>query len=376
MTRALRHLEAELRALAETGLLRRPPDAVPPGALVLCSNDYLGYGRRPLREGEAPGGARASRLVCGDHPAHHEAERALADWFRAPAALLFTSGYAANVGTISALAGPGDVVISDALNHASLIDGCRLSGAAVVVVPHLDTNAVERALAKASEARRRWVVTESYFSMDGDEPALPVLRALCDAHDAALVLDEAHAVGVFGPEGRGLAAEAGVVPDVLIGTLGKSLGLQGAFVVGAEPLRAWLWNRARSFVFSTGLSPALAGALVERIEEARADDAARLRLDAHGALLRERLAEQGIRIGSARGPVLPWVIGSSVRAVEVAARARGEGVIVQAIRPPTVPAGTARLRITVQADLAREDIVRAADALGRASRFKEAGENG
>jgi 8-amino-7-oxononanoate synthase len=210
MSTALRHLEADLAQLAERGLLRRCDGPPPADLLNLCSNDYLGYAREPWPEGPAlPSGAGASRLVFGEHAAHAGAERALADWLGAESALLFSSGYAANVGVLSSLAGEGDVILSDRLNHASIIDGCRLSGAKTVVIPHRDTAALEEALHQARDARRRWVVTESYFSMDGDIPDLAALRALCDAHDAALVVDEAHALGVFGPEGAGLLARAG-----------------------------------------------------------------------------------------------------------------------------------------------------------------------
>lgn len=361
----LRHLAGELAALEDRGLLRVPPVPVAelPGTalLNLCSNDYLGYASDPWPAcPPGPSGAGASRLVSGNVAAHEAAEAALATWLGTDAALLFSSGYAANVGTMSALAGRGDVVVSDALNHASIIDGCRLSGAEIRVVPHLDLAATEAALVTARDARRRWVVTESYFSMDGDSPDLVRLRALCDRHDAALVLDEAHVLGVFGPHGRGLAAEAGVTPDVLIGTAGKSLGLHGAFVAGSHALRLWLWNRARSFVFSTGVSPRLASALITRVERAAADDLARSHLAARGAQLRAGLAALGVPgLANGRGPVLPWVIGPSESTVAFSRQLREKGILVQAIRPPTVPTGTARLRITVHARLSAEDVERA-----------------
>jgi 8-amino-7-oxononanoate synthase len=359
----LRHLEGELAALEDRGLLRTPPAPAMEGAalLNLCSNDYLGYASEPWPEDLlGRSGAGASRLVTGNFAAHEVAESALAAWLHTETALLFSSGYAANVGTIAALAGRGDVVVSDALNHASLIDGCRLSGAEVRVVPHLDLAATEAALAGAHGARRRWVVTESYFSMDGDSPDLPRLRAICDRHDAALVLDEAHVLGVFGPHGRGLAAESGVVADVLIGTAGKSLGLHGAFVAGSHALRLWLWNRARSFVFSTGISPVLASALVHRIGCVEADDGGRARLVSRGAQLRAGLAALGVPgVAEGRGPVIPWIIGSADAAVALSRRLRAQGILVQAIRPPTVPSGSARLRITVHARLSSEDVERA-----------------
>ncbi len=359
---ALRHLQDELAELERAGLLRTPA-ATPPvaGVLVLCSNDYLGYAALPWSlKGGAASGAGASRLVSGTHEAHLMAEREIAAWLGVDAALLFSSGYAANVGTITALARPGDVIVSDALNHASLIDGCRLSGAAVEVVRHVDVEAVESALVRSRGARCRWVVTESLFSMDGDNPDLRRLRELCDRHDAALVVDEAHALGICGPRGAGLCAEIGVRPDVLIGTLGKTLGLHGAFVAGSATLRTYLWNRARSFVFSTGISPMVALASVDRVRRASADDAARARLALVTRQLRSGLHALGAPLlpGSS-GPILPWILKSPGAAVEMSQRLAREGILVQAIRPPTVPAGTSRLRITASASLSEVDVARA-----------------
>lgn len=366
----LRHLAEELDELAGAGLLRDPSGGVsPPGALVLCSNDYLGYSALPWPAVEPPAGAGASRLVSGNHAAHVKAEQEIACWLDADAALLFSSGYAANVGTLSALARPGDVIISDALNHASLIDGSRLSRASIVIVPHLDAGAVERALQDAAGARRRWVVTESIFSMDGDTPDLARLRAACDAHDAALVVDEAHALGVLGPRGAGLCAQVSVRADVRIGTLGKALGLHGAFVVGSAALRTYLWNRARSFVFSTGISPALAAAAGERVRRAAADDAGRQRLHAASDHLRAGLAELGAPIpSSARGPILPWILETPSAAVAASRRLAERGILVQPIRPPTVPPGTSRLRITATAALSSSDVERALAAFAEVMR--------
>lgn len=359
----LRHLGEELDGLDRRGLLRRPLAGPTEGLLDLCSNDYLGYAGDSWPALNARSGAGASRLVSGNRAAHDHAEKALAEWLGTEDALLFASGYAANVGILSALASPGDVVISDALNHASIIDGCRLSGASIRVVPHLDVAAVGATLAGSGQARRRWVVTESYFSMDGDTPDLSALQALCRQHDAALVVDEAHAVGVFGPEGRGLCAATGVQPDVLVATAGKALGLHGAFVAGSRNLRLWLWNRARSFVFSTGISPALADAIAERVRRVRDDDAGRARLTEWSRRLRATLAELGqpsVRMG--RGPVIPWLVGEPVAAMNLSLRLREAGVLVQAIRPPTVPVGTARLRITATAGLTEGEMDRAVRA--------------
>ena len=359
---ALRHLETELAGLAEHGLLREPP-RWPPGAVVLCSNDYLGYAARDHGDVDGlPWGATASRLVSGDHEAHHAAEAALARWLGQASALLFSSGYAANVGTIAALAGPGDVIVSDRLNHASIIDGCRLSGATVRVVPHCDTKAVESVLRSAGSARRRWVVTESYFSMDATTPDFPALRAACSRQDAGLVVDEAHALGCFGPRGTGLCAAAGVVPDVLIGTLGKAFGLQGAFVAGSSSLRAWLWNRARSFVFSTGVSPLLAREAARRVGWIESDDVGRARLVANGARLRSLLGRISGAVVLGHGPVIPWLVGESSIAVSRSHELAERGVVVQPIRPPTVPMGAARLRISATASLSEKDL----DAVARA----------
>lgn len=368
---ALRHLQAEITALEQAGLLRKPSAPPPPGCLVLCSNDYLGYGTDPWpAPSEAPSGAGASRLVSGHHAEHALAEQTIASWLGFEAALLFSSGYAANVGTIAALARPGDVIVSDALNHASIIDGSRLSGATVVVVPHRDAAAAEVALERAQGARRRWLVTESYFSMDGDSPDLARLRAACDRWDAALVVDEAHAVGTLGPQGRGLAARVGVRPDVLVGALGKALGLQGAFVAGPMVLRTWLWNRARSFVFSTGISPALAAAVRHRVSRVAADDEGRARLERVIDRLRAGLASVvGETLLPSHGPILPCLVGAPEDAVRISLRLRERGVLVQAIRPPTVPPGTSRLRVTAHARLTDADLSRVVAAFAEAYRL-------
>jgi 8-amino-7-oxononanoate synthase len=358
-----RHLEEELARLAARKRLREPIE-LSPDVVVMCSNDYLGYGAEPPPiDAMAPGGAGASRLVSGDHPTHRAAERAIADWLRREDALLFSSGYAANVGAIGALCGAGDLIVSDALNHASIIDGARLSRARVEVVPHLDLEAVDRALESA--ARRRWVITESYFSMDATSPDLSALRAICDAQGAAMIVDEAHAVGVFGEAGRGLCSQAAVEPDVLVGTLGKALGLQGAFVVGSRALRRYLWNNARSFVFSTGMSPSLASAVPARVAAVAGDQTARHRLERMASKVREDLAAAGVAVAPSHGPIVPLIVGDDAEAVALRDRLLGQGIFVQAIRPPTVPEGTARLRITLHARLRDDDLARLVAALAR-----------
>lgn len=344
--RALHFLEEELEALRRADLLRERPAPLPGGALAYDSNDYLGLATETGPRGGLSG-AGASRLVSGERLSHVALEHDLARWLRTDAALLFSSGYAVNVGAIAALARPGDRIVSDALNHASIIDGCRLSRAEVVVVPHLDLNAMADALAKPG-ARRTWVVTESYFGMDADAPDLAALRNLCDERGAALYVDEAHALGVLGPDGRGLCAAAGVVPDVLVGTLGKSFGHAGAFAVGSTTLVQWLWNRARSFVFSTGVSPALAESARHALATASAEPWRRERVLSLAASLRRALSEAGVRVPGF-GHVLPIVAGEPATALRWSRELRARGVPLQAIRPPTVPTGTARLRLTVTA---------------------------
>jgi 8-amino-7-oxononanoate synthase len=358
---ALLFLEEALEGLRSRDLLRERSKANEVGAASFCSNDYLGLASRHAGNGAV--GAGASRLVAGERPEHQALEAAAAALVRRPAALAFTSGYAANVGTISALAQSGDLIVSDALNHASLIDGARLSRARVEIVPHLDTEAVARAL-KAPRSGRAFVITESYFSMDADAPDLSALRSVCDAYGAALVVDEAHALGVLGPEGRGLCAERAVVPDVLTGTFGKAFGAGGAFVAGCPSLVKWLWNRARSFVFSTGLSPAVASAAEGSIRLSHEHPELRERTLRAAALFRRRLAELGIR-PAGFGHVIPWIIGDPATAVRVAKLLREQGMDVLAIRPPSVPDNTARIRLTVTAAHTDADIERAAAAIER-----------
>jgi 8-amino-7-oxononanoate synthase len=307
---------------------------------------WPGGGRSDL---SAPDGAGASRLIHGTRAAHLALEDALADWVGFPAALLFSSGYAANVGLLQAIGAPGSLIVSDALNHASIVDGCRLSRARVAVTPHLDLEAVGTALASSTESPK-WVVVESCFSMDGDEADLAGLRSLCDSHGAGLVVDEAHALGVFGPAGAGRCAECGVRPDALVGTLGKAVGVQGAFVAGSSELRALLWNRARSFVFSTAPSPALCAATLFHVQRAREADAARARLTQLTSLFRAALRASGARVPErGSGPIVPVLVGTNERALALAQRLRATGILAQAIRYPTVPEGSARVRLIVSA---------------------------
>lgn len=354
-------LASELQRL-ESQSLRRTPTVVPEGAVVMCSNDYLGLGRVPMGGDANRGGATASRLVSGNTQEHEGFEAAVAEWLGVEAALLFTSGYAANVGALGALVRPGDRVLSDALNHASIIDGLRIARANVEIVPHLDVNTVARQL-DAPGAPRTWVVTESYFSMDADVPPLPALADLCQRAGAALYVDEAHALGVYGPEGRGICADLGVIPDVRMGALGKAFGLGGAFVAGSAVVRSWLWNKARSFVFSTGLSPAVAAEAHRRLPQIRGADADREHVHRLAAQLREGLRKLGCDVRG-QGPIVPWVLSDPAQATALADQLKQRGFFVQAIRPPTVPAGTSRLRLTVTADLHADQVTSFLRAVG------------
>lgn len=368
---------AELRAGA---LLREPDDgsarrSVAAAAerlgselLDASSNDYLGFAAGSVsRETSASAGAAASRLIHGSTVEHLRLEQELASWVGAESALLFSSTYAANVGLISALGVKGSVILSDSANHASLIDGARLSKAEARVVPHLDLSALSEALEAQRGARACWVVTESYFSMDGDGPDLAAMRALCDRHDACLIVDEAHALGVFGPAGGGRCAEAGVKADILVGALGKAVGTHGGFVAGSERLRTFLWNKARSFVFSTAPSPRLADLSRVHVQLAREADARRAALASNSAQLRAELRAAGLPLApNAFGPIVSVILGENERVLSAAERLRAVGILAQAVRPPTVPIGAARLRLTVKATFTPTEIARLSRAVSEA----------
>lgn len=369
---------ARLDGLKASDLFRDPLDSLSRerleqgnGAALLdaCSNDYLGLGARTVsREtlaalSGAKLGAGASRLVQGTFREHLDAEHELAAWVRLPAALLGLSAFAANAGTIPALVEPESLLVSDRLNHASIVDGCRLARARLVVTPHLELEAVEAALRSRSGAAPAWVITEGLFSMDGDSPDLRELRALCDRYSAGLYVDEAHSLGVLGPEGAGLAAREAVTPDVLVAGLGKAVGSQGGFVAGSELLRSWLWNRARAFVFSTAPSPLLVRLIRAQVLETRAAEGARAMLLARSAELRKALLERGLSVPTGTGPIVPVLLGSSERALRAMQVLRQHRILAQAIRPPTVPVGEARLRLTAHADWPDDAVERIAAAL-------------
>ncbi len=333
-----------------------------------CSNDYLGYAgasvSRETAQSNLSIGAGASRLIHGTRPVHQRLESCVAQWLEQATALLFASGYAANVGVMSTLPQAGDLILSDELNHASIIDGCRLSRAEVSVFPHLDAGRVEEVLGKESRRRRCWVVTESYFSMDGDTPDLHRLRTVCDSHAAPLIVDEAHALGSFGPQGSGLCHHFGVRPDITIGTFGKALGSQGAFVCADAVVREWLWNRARSFVYSTATSPLLSDLTLGNVERARNDDFGRARLSNAVLRFRRMLSDSGVPvIKSSHGPIVPVIMGTPERAVAASEHLFSRGILVQAIRPPTVSKSGSRLRLTLNAAMSDSQIERLAESV-------------
>jgi 8-amino-7-oxononanoate synthase len=378
---------AELELLEAAGLKRTlEPLATAPGAEIritgprgeerlinFSSNDYLGLAADPrisaaLAEGAAiwGSGAGASRLVSGDFTVTQSLEAELAEFEGTESALFFNSGFAANCGLIASVVNAEDVVFSDALNHASIIDGCRLSRAEVCVYPHLDLTALESLLQQASRARRRLVVTDSVFSMDGDLAPLEGLVSLCEKHRAMLVVDEAHATGVLGPQGRGLVSALGLGDkvDARMATLSKAAGVVGAHVCGPRALRELLINKARPFVFSTALPPAIS--VAARVALALLSGPVG---DERRKALRRNIDRfcSGLRAlgfpAEARSAIFPVVLGSPQRSLQAASSLRARGLLVKPIRPPTVPAGTSRLRFALSAAHTDAHLDLALDAL-------------
>ncbi len=342
-------LRRELRCLRGVGPLVSDTTGRP--YLNFCSNDYLGLAGDPrlTPSRSVPAGSAASRLVTGHLEHHDRLEGALATFTALPSALIFSSGYAASLGTLPALLGADDVIFSDELNHASLIDGARLSRAHVHVYPHGDLQALETLLCRARGAGRAILVSDTLFSMDGDLAPVAGLADLARRFDCWLYLDEAHALGVLGPDGRGAAAAQGVVPDVLLGTLGKAFGAGGAFIAGTLELRDWLVQRARSFVFSTGISPLVAEAAGRGLAISLTEPWRRQRVLAHAEQLRSEFRALGFHVPPGSGPIVPVLFGDNTDTLRMAERLAEQGILAVAIRPPTVPEGSARIRITPMA---------------------------
>jgi 8-amino-7-oxononanoate synthase len=340
----------------------------------LGSNDYLGLSPDPrmkqaIREAldSAPRVASTgSRLLSGHDEVWTAVENDFARWIGAEAALYFTSGYAANIGLLSAILRPEDAVFSDSANHASLIDGIRLAKCKRVIFPHLDLNALEAELRwSLSGSGGRFIVVESIFSMDGDRAPLRDLAALAARYDAELIVDEAHATGVCGPGGRGCVAEAGLVGRVFasVHTCGKALAASGAFVCGSEALRRFLINRSRIFIFGTAMPPYFAGQVAAGMRLAAAAETERTHVANLGVFLRNELLGNAFDIAGSDSHIVPIVLGSNDAALAFASRLQARGYGIRAIRPPTVPAGTARLRVSLTAKLTQAILADFADAL-------------
>lgn len=371
-------LREELAALRRTGMLRalrdlrgEPGPSIRIGerqVLLLCSNNYLGLAndervkaaaRRAIEQYGT--GATGARLISGNLDLYRSLETELAAFKGAEAALIFSSGYHANTGVIPALAGPGDALFSDALNHASIIDGARLSRAEIHIYRHSDPDDLERELRQGGAARRKLIVTESIFSMDGDRAPLGEIAGLAKKYGALLMVDEAHATGVIGPNGAGLVEELGLTDQVQVqmGTFSKALGSLGGFVAGSRELIDFLINRSRSFLFTTGLPPAVLAASAESLRIVEREPQRRAQLMEHARQLRAGLEKAGFTLGPSQSQILPVRIGDDRRAMAACRYLLRQGVFVQGVRPPTVPEGTARLRMAPMATHSSSQIAEA-----------------
>ena len=375
------HLADELKDLEAAGLrrCRRVLESSQGARIVVdgreflsfCSNDYLGLASHPALIGAAQSaaarygvGAGASHLVSGHSVLHHELEAALAAFTGLPAALLFSTGYMANLGIVTALAGRDDEIFADKLNHASLNDAVLLSRAKFTRYPHLDFAALEKRLA-ASRAKRKLVLTDALFSMDGDIAPVPELLALCERHDALLVLDDAHGFGVLGASGRGILEHFGIASEriVYMATLGKAAGVFGAFVAGPVELTDYLVQRARSYIYTTATPPLLSAALSASLQLIEKEAWRRDRLRELITALRQGLKLRRWRLMDSTTPIQPVIIGANQETLAVSEALRERGIWVPAIRPPTVPKGEARLRISLSAAHGIEDVAHLAAVL-------------
>ena len=374
-------IQDELKEIRNAGLYRRlrrveneqGPTLLLDGREVInfSSNNYLGIANHPALATAAKEaidrygcGSGASRLISGNMTLHEELENQLAEFKGTEAALVFNSGFQANTGILSTLAGEGDAILSDELNHASIIDGCRLSRAKTIVYVHCDLGQLEEALKQAGSCRRKLIVTETIFSMDGDEAPLTGIVELAEKYDAAVMVDEAHATGIFGPGGAGVVSKLGLVDRVLVqmGTLGKALGGFGAYVAGSQALRDLLINRCRSFIFTTSLPPAIMAMAMAAIDLVEGEPERREALWNNCRLLSDGLKKMGFSLGEIQSPILPLIIGDADKCMQFSEQLLERGVFAQGIRPPTVPLGTSRLRITLMATHTREHIQIALDA--------------
>jgi 8-amino-7-oxononanoate synthase len=371
-------IEERLEEIRDRGLYRRMrvvsgpqgPRVLLDGrpVLMLCSNNYLGLADHPrVREAAAEAAMRygagcgASRLVSGNMTIHRRLEEQLAEFKGAEACLLFGSGYLANAGVVSALAHEGDVVFSDALNHASIVDGCRLARAETFVYDHCDMDHLEWGLREAA-GRGSLIVTDGVFSMDGDVAPLPEIVELAQRYDARVMVDDAHGTGCVGPAGRGAVADAGLEDevDVLVGTLGKSLGSYGAFVCCERSMAKYLINTARTLIFSTAVPPPAVAAAMAALDLLREQPRRVEKLQRNAEVLREALEDSGLPVPAGETQIVPVIVGEPAHAMAASEKALERGVFAQAIRPPTVPAGTSRLRLAVMASHTKSELREAA----------------
>lgn len=339
--------------------------------VLLASNNYLGLTHHPRVKAAAiqaisdyGTGSGGARLTTGSHLGFAFLEKEIATFKQTEAAIVFNTGYMANLGTISALMNKDDVIFSDALNHASIIDGCRLSGAKCMVYPHLDMEALEKQLIHTACCGKRLIVSDGVFSMDGDIVPLDEVVRLAEKYQALVMVDDAHATGVLGG-GRGTVAHFGLEDkvDIQMGTLSKALGAEGAYVAGSQALIAYLINRARSYIFSTALSPATIAAARAALHEVTTNPSLVKKLLENARFMRSALQAQGIAVENAETPIIPILIGRAEAAVKVAAKLKEAGIIVSAIRPPTVEVGKSRLRLAISAVHEKTELAQAAEEI-------------
>ncbi|WP_298198174.1 8-amino-7-oxononanoate synthase [Desulfosporosinus sp.] len=340
--------------------------------LNLSSNNYLGIADHPMLKSaaiqaiqELGCSATAARLIVGNYELYDLVEKDLAQFKNTEAALIFNSGYAANVGIITALVGRRDIVISDKINHASIIDGARLSGAEILRYKHKDMTDLERCMQKAEGYRRKLIVTDSVFSMDGDLAPLPEIVELKEKYRAVLMIDEAHGSGVFGENGRGLADFYGVSDrvEILMGTFGKAFGCSGAYVAGRKVLIDYLRNKARSFIFTTGLPPAVVASIQAAIQVVQLENWRQKDVLAIASWVREELAKVGFNLLNSESQIIPILVGDNEVTLEFSRRLFDVNILAVAIRPPTVPLKAARLRLSIMATHSREDVAWAVEQI-------------
>ena len=380
-------LRDQLEDLKRSGLYRSLREVEgPPGTTIVIdgrkllqfsSNNYLGLANHPRLKAAAMAavdrygvGSGASRLVCGNLDLNRKLEEKLAQLKKKEAALLYSTGYMANLGVIAALAGEGDLILSDEYNHASIVDACRLSRAQTRVYPHKRMGELEKLLAGAGSSNRRLIVTDGIFSMDGDIAPLPDLVDLAEKYECLLMVDDAHATGVLGPNGGGTGDHFGLAEkiDVAMGTFGKALGGFGAFVAGDRNVRELLINCSRPFMFTTGLPPSVLAAGIAALEVVEEEPEMRARLWDNANLLRNGIEEMGFTLAGGETQIIPLLAGDASLAMEMSSLLREEGVYIQGIRPPSVPPGSSRLRITVSAAHTRGELAFALEALLKVGR--------